>query len=67
MKESKLEKTIEGLGLIRVFLGEGFPGQRETFEEYINILHDAEEMLKKQKAVIDKVRKAYELTVVEDE
>ena len=52
MKKSELEKTIEGLGLIREFLGEGLPGQREVFEAHINVLYDAEELLKKQNEVI---------------
>lgn len=41
------EKCIEGLGLIREFLGEGLPGHRQVFETYINVLNDAEKLLKK--------------------
>lgn len=41
------EKVIEGLGLIREFLWQGLPGQRQVFETYINVLNDAECLLKK--------------------
>ena len=46
------KKVIEGLGLIREFLGEGLPGQRQVFETYINVLNDAEELLKEQEEIV---------------
>ena len=59
-----MEKVIDGLGLIREFLGQGLPGQRQVFETYINVLNDAENMLKEQAEQIKQLE--HDLAVTEN-